>query len=239
MSNFSSFADRLPDPNFGIGEDGSSTNSAITGPGFSRVKFSSERPVSISRTNSGRVISRAIVGQRWKIQISYNPMTRDQFEPVYNFLQARGRLTPFFVSLPQYSDSRNSSLSGTISVNGTTNSGVDNIKLDGFANDTQSGGLRPGDLITFNDSSNSNHKKAYQITRVLTNSNYLTGGQQPASGERIVYITPPLEKAVSNNSTVTYQNVLVRVILTTDVIEYDLGTNNLYQFSLTLEEAQP
>ena len=86
----------------------------ITGPGFSSVKFSSERPVSVSRTNSGRVISRAIVGQRWKMSISYNPMTRAQFEPIYSFLQARGRLTPFFVVLPQYRDTRYSSFNDTM-----------------------------------------------------------------------------------------------------------------------------
>ena len=38
---------------------------------------------------------------------------------------------------------------------------------------------------------------------------------------------------------VNYENVLIRVIMTTDVIEYSLGTNNLYEFSLNLEEAQP
>ena len=238
MASFSSFADRLPDPNFGVGEDGSSTNSAITGPGFSQVQFTSQRPVSATRTNSGRMITRAIVGQSWKIQISYNPMTRDEFEPVYSFLQARGRLTPFFVSLPQYKDTRNSSLSSTILVDGAHSAGASSVRLDGFADNNQTSGLRPGDMITFNDSGNSNHKKAYQITRVLTNSNYISGNQ-PNTGERIVYLNPPLEKAVADNAGVNYENVLIRVIMTTDVIEYTLGTNNLYQFSLNLEEAQP
>ena len=238
MASFNSFADRLPDPSFGVGEDGSSTNSAINGPGFAGVSFTSDRPVAVTRTNSGRTISRAIVGQRWKIQISYNPMTRDEFEPVYTFLQARGRLTPFFVSLPQYSDTRYSSLSSTILVDGAHVAGAGSVRLDGFGNDNQSTGLRPGDMITFNDSNNSNHKKAYQITRVLTNSNYLAGNQ-PNSGERIVYLNPPLEKSLADNATVNYQNVLIRVMMTTDVIEYSLGANNLYQFSLNLEEAQP
>ena len=42
----------------------------------------------------------------------------------------------------------------------------------------------------------------------------------------------------ANSSTVTYATPLIRVIQTSDVQEYDLGTNNLYQFSLNLEEAQ-
>ena len=234
---FSSFADRLPDPNFKITEAGENANGGNAGPGFASVKFSSEQPVSISRTNSGRVISRAIVGHRWKINISYNPMTREEFEPVYSFLlEKRGRLKPFFISLPQYNSPRTST-SGTISVDGAITAGASNFKVDGFGSVT--GGLRPGDMFNFN-SSNSNHKKAYQITRVLTNADYLTGGTQPASDERIYYVTPPIEKAVEDNATINYgSNTLIRVVQTADVQEYNLGTNNLYEFSLSLEEAQP
>ena len=50
---FSAFANRLPDPNYKITEAGDNSSSGIAGPGFSSVKFSSEQPVSISRTNSG------------------------------------------------------------------------------------------------------------------------------------------------------------------------------------------
>ena len=48
-----------------------------------------------------------------------------------------------------------------------------------------------------------------------------------------------IKKDISSNSTVVYTNPLIRVINTKDVLEYDLGTNNLFQFSLSLEEAQP
>jgi len=237
MSNFSAFANRLPDPAYKITEQGDNHSSGTAGPGFASVKFSSEQPVSISRTNSGRVISRAIVGHRWKINISYNPMTREEFEPVYSFLlEKRGRLKPFFISLPQYNSPRTST-SGTISVDGGITAGASNFKVDGFGSVT--GGLRPGDMFNFN-SSNSNHKKAYQITRVLTNSDYLTGGTQPATDERIYYVTPPIEKAVEDNATIDYgSDTLIRVVQTADVQEYNLGTNNLYEFSLSLEEAQP
>ena len=237
MSNFSAFANRLPDPAYKITEAGDNHSSGTAGPGFASVKFTSEQPVSISRTNSGRVISRAIVGHRWKINISYNPMTREEFEPVYSFLlEKRGRLKPFFISLPQYNSPRTST-SGTISVDGAITAGASNFKVDGFGSVT--GGLRPGDMFNFN-SSNSNHKKAYQITRVLTNSDYLTGGTQPATDERIYYVTPPIEKAVEDNATIDYgSDTLIRVVQAADVQEYDLGTNNLYQFNLSLEEAQP
>ena len=233
---FNSFANRLPDPNYKITESGNNSSGGLAGPGFKTVKFSSEQPTSFSRTNSGRVITRAIVGHNWKINITYNPMTRDQFEPVYSFLlEKRGRLKPFFVALPQYSSSRTTT-SGTISVDGAASAGATNIKVDGFGSVT--GGLRPGDMFTITDSNNSNHKKIYQITRVADNTNRLTT-DTIATDERRYYITPPLEKDVSNNSTLVYSEPLVRVVQTADIQEYSLGTNNLYSFALNLEEAQP
>ena len=39
---FSSFADRLPDPNYKITEAGNNSGSGLAGPGFASVKFSSE-----------------------------------------------------------------------------------------------------------------------------------------------------------------------------------------------------
>jgi len=238
MANFSAFADRLPDPNYKIREQGDNDSTGTAGPGFASVKFSSEQPVSMSRTNSGRVITRSIVGQHWIIDITYNPMTRDEFEPVYNFLmEKRGRLKPFFVVLPQYSSPRTST-SGTISVSGSITSGDTNFLIDGM--DSVTGGLRPGDMFNFSDSSNSNHKKIYQIVRVTDYTNKLsTDSALDSSDERRLYVVPPVEKDVTDNSQITYTNPTFRVVQRSDVQEYSLGTNNLYQFSLQLEEAQP
>ena len=238
MATFTSFASRLPDPNFGVGEDGSSTNSTIVGPGFASVKITSTQPASFNRTNSGRVITRAIVAQYWSISLSYNPMTREEFEPVYNFLlEKRGRLKPFFVALPQNANTRTAT-SGTIRTQGTITSGDTNFIVDNM--DNVSGGLRPGDMINFADSNNSNHKKAYQVVRVHTSGNKLASDSAlNTSDERRIYVVPPVEKDVTDNSTITYTNPLIRVVQSSDIQEYSLGTNNLYTFSLNLEEAQP
>ena len=239
MASFSAFANRLPDPDFKITEQGDHDNTnGIAGPGFATVQFSSQRPVSVSRTNSGRVITRSIVGQKWNINITYNPMTREEFEPVHNFLLERGRLKPFFVALPQYKDTRDSDFTADIKVDGATTAGANFIVMDAFGDNSEDTGLRPGDMITFNDTSNSNHKKAYKVIKVTNNTDYLSGSQPP-SGHRHVYIHPPLEKDLSNDTDVVYVEPLIRVIMTSDVIQYQLGNNNLYQFSLNLEEAQP
>ena len=232
---FSSFANRLPDPVFKITEAGENSNSGLAGPGFASVKFSSQQPISISRANSGRVISRAIVSHMWKIQITYNPMTRDEFEPVYNFLlEKRGRLKPFFVKLPQHSP--RTTTSGTYTIQGPASAGSSSILT---TVSSLSGGLRPGDLVTINDSQNSNHTKAYQIVKVNDSTNKLSSDTDlNNANERRLFLVPPLARTVSNSSTVTFANPLIKVMLQSDIQEYDLGTNNLYQFSLNLEEVQ-
>ena len=91
----------LPDPNNPIGNAGQ--NTGTDGPGYSSVQLTSKSKIMKTRTNSGRVVARAVSGQHWELSISYNPLTRAEFEPIYNFLlNQRGGLKPFFVSLPQY-----------------------------------------------------------------------------------------------------------------------------------------
>lgn len=240
MATFGNFANRLPDPAFNVAPDGSTTNAGASdfGPGFASVKFTSEQPTSITRTNSGRVITRSIVGHHWKIEIKYNPMTRAEFEPIATFLEEkRGRLKPFFIVLPQYASPQTAS-SGTISTSGTIASGDSNFLAQGSS--TSGLNLERGDMITFNDSSNSNHLKAYKIVRVHTSANKLSSDSSlDQTNERRYYVVPPIEKDVSSGASLVYTNPLIRVINTSDVFEYNLGTNNLFQFSLNLEEAQP
>ena len=91
----------LPDPNNPIGNAGQTTGT--DGPGYRSVQLTSNSAIMKTRTNSGRVVARAISGQHWELAITYNPLTRAEFEPIYNFLlNQRGGLKPFFVSLPQY-----------------------------------------------------------------------------------------------------------------------------------------
>ena len=57
MATYTSFLDILPDPSnpIGIGGQALATSSGGTnGPGFASVQFSSEAPIQVSRTNSGR-----------------------------------------------------------------------------------------------------------------------------------------------------------------------------------------
>ena len=245
MATFTSFLDILPDPNNPIGDGGQALatgSGGVAGPGFSKVSFTSESPTQVSRTNSGRVITRRMASQRWDINITYNPMTRDQFEPVFNFLLMRGRLNPFYVQLPNQYTGRVSAFATHTASNTPTAATALNqgaiFMLQAGHHATQTTNPKPGDMFTIVDTNDTLHTKAYRVTRVMIRDTHHTTHSNPATTERIVYFNPPLQKAVTSGSGIEYYQPLFRVIMKGDVQQYSLGTNNLYTFGLTLEEAQ-
>jgi len=244
MTAFTSFQTVLPDPNNGVASGGQVSSSAgDKGPGFASISITSGTPIQVSRTNSGRVISRSAAGHKYEIKIEYNPMTREQFEPVYSFLQQQnGRLNPFFIELPQQYTSRSSTFasyasSNTISNVGTLTQGSDFMVQAGHSTD-QSKNPQIGDMFTITDTNDSLHKKAYRVTRVMVRDTYHSGlHSNPTTAQRIVYFNPPLQRKVEPTQTIDY-TPKIRVILKNDIQSYSLGTNNLFSFSLDLEEAQ-
>ena len=177
MGIFTSFQNILPDPNNLLSDAGSaSTNEpgASAGPGFASVKFSVNQPVMMSRTNSGRVVTRSIAAHSWNIAIAYNPLTRAEFEPVFAFLVAQGKINPFLVELPQYLTAQDSTFASSVLTNdvtiveGDVPAGRTYFQVGYSGN----GEPRQGDIFTITDANNSNHTKAYQVTRVETPANY-------------------------------------------------------------------
>ena len=265
MTTFSTCQNTLPDPHNQFSEAGGGTYNAVYGPGYASVKLSSEQKIMNTRTNSGRLISRSVSGHKWNINISYNPMTREEFEPVYSFIaQQKTNMTPFFVSLPQYRVPRDPAFAAYVA-NDTENLqafpqtlGDGNTPIDTFAGATSImvidrfgdgasgsyhwftyGSAKPGDLFTITDPGDSNHSKIYQVTRVETNDIQISGATAPAIDQQRVHFTPPLQRAITYGTSrfINFHNPKFRVILASDIVEYSLNTNNLYSFSLKLEEA--
>lgn len=244
MATFTDYTDILPDPNNKIGTAGEANTSGNTGPGFAKIKFGSNNQIQVARTISGRGISASPGYHMWEFSINYNPMTRSEFEPVSTFLESRrARLYPFYVILPQHAKPQNASfaswcaanLSG-VTVSGTHTAGSSTLLISVGA---ATGEPSPGDFITVTDSGDINHKKTYKIVRVETNTTYKNGTVQPSSTQRRLHLVPPLTRATSSGAVVNFINPKFRVIQKGDVIEYDLDTDNLYQFSLNLEEILP
>ena len=312
------FSNVLPDPVNKITDAGVYDNSTGTaGPGFAGVTFRSVRDTQVSRTQSGRGVPRSFGTQYWEVDIKYNPLTRDEFAPVDSFLMSRNaRRTAFYVALPQYASSRSSTFAATalaypIYLQTAASAGATNITVKHL---NMSGSPKPGDMFTITDPTDTNHVKAYKITRVETDTVYETAGLD--STQKRIHFTPPLVRdtaiglsnitttsvasntftlaahglaigqmlrlisggtgltvdqiyyviasgfttgafkvsatsggsaaTVTSNAVFTptptlpvFTNPKIRCILKGDVQEYELQTNNLYQFGLSLEEILP
>ena len=95
MAQFTAFQNILPDPNNRISYSGSASSSdtgAALGPGLASTQLISKQPVVQNRTNSGRVVARALAGHTREIIVNYNDLTKAEFMPIYSFLI---RIVPF------------------------------------------------------------------------------------------------------------------------------------------------
>lgn len=225
MAAFTDFTNILPDPNNKIGSAGQASATGSAGAGFASVTLSSIAPIMRTRTNSGRLTSRSAAYHMWNISIQYNPMTRAEFDPIYSFLlEKQGSLKPFYVSLPQY-------------LAGATNTTTAQARSAGSTSILAvSTNVSVGDMFNIRGV-DANHEKAYKVTRIETTADYRTANGAPPSGQIRIHFTPPLQKSVESGASVELANPLVKVISNSDATEYSLNTENLYSFSLQLEEA--
>ncbi|MEK9894903.1 MAG: hypothetical protein VW518_00570, partial [Burkholderiaceae bacterium] len=216
------------------------------GPGYASIQINSVSKTLRDRTTSGTLVARSAAYHSWEINIAYNPMTKEEFAPIYGFLlEKQGSLKPFYVAIPQYDTLQNSSFATYAASNNletitSYNSGAISMILDGpnSYTHTSNGTPLPGDMFTIS-STNSNHKKAYKVTRVETSA--LNQGTTPApsgTGQVKIHFAPALQKDVENNADIVFHSPKVKVIQKDDVFSYSLGPNNLYSFGLSLEEVQ-
>jgi hypothetical protein len=252
MAQFTNFQNILPNPSNPISYDGSFDDNSpeqagfAQGPGYASVKVDSKFKTIKSQTNSGVLVSRSKAYHSFNVSVSYNPLTEDEFNIVYGFLlEKQGMLKPFYIPLPQYDNPKDSTLAtanptflvdAAGEVGTVFNAGATQITIDAVGYDSATNGqLRPGDMFNINDSSNTNHDKAYKITRVETAQDYTSSA--PASNELKISFVPPLRKEVSDNSGFTYKNPLIKVVAT-DNVSYNLRNDGLYTLSLKTEEVQ-
>jgi hypothetical protein len=208
----------LPDSNHKINTAGElDQQNGTAGPGYAAVQLNSVHPLMRDRTNSGRFIARALAAHHWEINITYNPLTRNEFDLLYAFLHGRGGgLKPFYVSLPQYYAPKDATMVTNPTVNGAVDAGTRSIAYSSSA-----GNPSQGDLFTITDSNDSAHTKAYIV--VSRDAGAIT-------------INPPLARNVATASILVFNDPLIKCTLAEDGIEYSISSNGLYNLSLKLEE---
>lgn len=188
-----------------------------TSPEFKSLGFSSEQKTLTSTTDSGKMFSVQIDGQRWKFKASYPPMTRSDFAPVYAFIIKQRSQKETFQIVPPIIASAQGNVSGTILVNGSHTAGDTTINVDAMT-----GTLKAGDLIKFA------HSKVYMVVADVT---------ADGSNEATITIEPPLRENLADDSSVTYDNIEFTVRLENDLQQFKTQEIDKFTFEVDFIEA--
>jgi len=188
-----------------------------TTPEFRSMNFASEQKTLTSTTDSGKMFSVQVDGQRFKFSASYPPMSRTDFAPVLAFImKQRSQKETFQIALPDLKNAKGD-VSGTVLVNGSHSAGDTTISVDAMT-----GTLKAGDLIKFA------HSKVYMIVSDVT---------ADGSNEATLTIEPPLREALADDSSVTYDGVEFTVRLINDLQQFNVGVDNYYRYEVDFIEA--
>jgi len=172
-----------------------------TTPKPASIEIRSVQPTRVSVAHSLKRQVRSTGAQRWGVRLSYPPMRRSAFMPLWGFLMGQDgqyetfTLTPAGLLVPL------GSWGGAPAVNGALSVGAVTGAVDGMSNSITGAG-KAGDFFKF-----SGHSKVYQLRADLD-----TNG----SGEGTIYFRPALVAAVANNETITSASVPFTVALTQD-----------------------
>ena len=181
-------------------------------PEFQAVNIKSTHNNLRSVTVSGRVQVRTIGGQKWEFSAKYNPMTREEFQPVFAFTTSQQGSLGTFTITPPVIGSTSGTASGTALVNGAEAAGVRELLVDGFT-----GTLKAGDFVKFG------HSKVYMLTA-------------DRDGAGSLSIEPALVAAVNDGEVLVYNNVPFTMRLKNDVQQFGLSQFNYYTYEIDMDE---
>jgi len=191
-----------------------------TSPISNGINITSNQTTIVSTAINGRRQARQLQNQRWSMTVSFPPMTRSSFAPIFAFITAqRGRKESFTYTPPIIDDALGTE-TGSVLVNGVHAVGDTTIAMDAFAGDG-AGRFKAGDFLKF-----ASHDKVYMVVSDVTSS----------SNSATVTIEPPLTTALADNSAVTYDSVPFTVALKNDVQEFEIGQDALYRYELDFIE---
>ena len=184
---------------------------------FASAEIASNTTTRITTTIANRMLRRDIGGQFWTIRLNTANLTQADMSELYSFLVAQNGQYEAFAVVPPIHGNARGTASGTSTVTQTYAAGLKAVKANGA-----SGTLLKGDFISF-----SNHDKVYMITEDVN---------MDASSEDTIHIFPNLVTAVTNATTITYDNVAFKVMLTDSSTNFKTQTDGTYKISFQLRE---
>ncbi len=172
----------------------------------------------VSYSQSGRRFARDMGGHRWLVTATYDRLTNDEGREFQAFALAQsGQLQSFQAVFPHLAP--RGVATGAPLVNGATVSGR-SIPTDGWSPNTVNI-LRQGDYIKFG------HSKIYMITSDA-NSNL--------SGQVTLSIEPPLMVALSDNESITVNDVPFTLAFAKNTQEFPAQSPVYYRYEADMEE---
>ena len=189
-----------------------------TSPEFRSINFSSEQKTKTSMTDSGKIFSTQVDGQKFKFSATYPPMSRSDFAPVLAFImKQRTQKETFQISLPDLKNAKGN-VSGSVLVKNAHTAGDTTITVDAMT-----GTLKAGDFVKF-----AGDTKVYMVVSDVT---------ADGSNEATLTIEPPLRSAISDNASVTYDGVEFTVRLTNDLQQFSTDDLDTFRFEVDFIEA--
>jgi hypothetical protein len=185
------------------------------------VAISSNQNTIVTTTASGRRQARQIDGQRFRLRLRFPVMTRTEFAPINAFIMKQRSQMESFQYVPPTIDDPLGVATGIISVNGAILAGVTSVAIDGMANSTN-GVFKAGDYFRF-----TGQTKVYMVMADVDSN---------GSGQGTLTFEPPLRDNVSDNAVIIYSNVDFTVGLTGDIQEFNISTENYFQYEVDLIE---
>jgi hypothetical protein len=185
------------------------------------VAISTNQNTIVTTTASGRRQARQIDGQKFRLRVRFPIMTRAEFAPINAFVMKQRSQMESFQYVPPTIDDALGVASGVISVNGAISAGVTSVAIDGMANST-SGVFKAGDYFRF-----TGQTKVYMVMADVSSN---------GSGQGTLTFEPPLRANVADNAVLIYSNVDFTVGLTGDIQEFNISTENYFQYEVDLIE---
>lgn len=189
------------------------------------IRISSISPTLRSVTHSGRMQTRTRVGHVWSFSVSYPPMTRANFAPLWAFLiDQDGGAEPFYFVCPEHDRQIGSGFSGSPTIVGNHAVGSTSISTESWNNSIDV--LTAGDFVRIGAGGIKTHM-------VMADVASTTGGTAT------VTIKPPTMEAYTAGDVFWYRQTNGRrftCVLASDLVGVDVDHCSRYGFSIDLVE---
>jgi len=200
----------------------------VVGPTSAEVKY--DQPASITRSQTGKKYVKSAGFTKWGIELSYPPMTADQFKQFHSVVQAaRGQTTPFLLKLNPNGKSiiwknlNSNNSANNLRLKDDVDVSVENqvILLEGLeVGDT----LNKGDVIIGQNGDNNG-----EINTIISTADANVFGEAKV---RLAYGIRADQSTGDPWSTAPDE---VIVSLTDNEFDYTVGVDGLYRMTVTME----